>query len=181
MNRLDTKEQIELYALKLLGFKEWTYYLLKRKILEHSDQEDIIDEVLNIFIEQNLLSDERYAKSYILNSRDNKGYGPEKISAMLKSKGVSSKIIDKHLYESHPIWERNAFNIRERKYGALPSDIKEKSKQGNFLQNKGFTFSQIETAFLTSLPDHCLEIENPEGANSNISLSEIKDILKAEA
>lgn len=162
MRILETKKQIEAYALRRLAGQEWSYFLLKRKIMERADNEDLVDEVLQEYIENNWLSDKRFAECYIRSTRDNKGYGPIKIRARLKEKGISDSIINENLYENHPIWNRNAYLIREKKYGHLTSDIKERSKQSNFLQSRGFTYSQINTAFLSSLPEEMKNLENPE-------------------
>lgn len=178
MKQLETKKQIENYALRRLASQEWSYYLLEKKILERCDDKELVEEVLTEFMEKDWLSDERFAECYIRSTRDNKGYGPIKIRARLQEKGVSSHIIDKHLHEDHAIWSKNAFEIRLKKYGELVSDAKEKNRQSNFLQSRGFNFSQIKTSFCKDMPEWCKDVVKPEDENNEISLEEV--ILKIE-
>lgn len=177
MKRLNTSKEIEIFALKKVAGKEWSYFLLKRKIKELTDNPELIDDVLDKFVEDGWLSDQRFAECYTRSTRDNKGYGPIKIKGRLLEKGISEVLISKCLYVNHPIWDRNAFHIRERKYGDIPTDIKEKHKQSTFLQSRGFTFSQINSAFLNNLPDKCADITLPEEDVAKISIDDVKAIL----
>ena len=178
MKRLNKSKEIENFAFRKLAGQEWSYFLLKRKILERTDKPELIEPVLDKLVKDGWLDDVRFAECYIRSTRDNKGYGPIKIRHKLKEKGISSAIIDKHLFEDHPIWERNAFNIRLKKYGSKKIDIKERSKQSTFLQSRGFTFSQIKVAFQDNLADWYQEIVPPEEDKDNVSLIQIIDKIK---
>jgi regulatory protein len=153
MKRLNTTKDIEKYALKILSRKESSYMLLKIKILEKTDEPHLIDNILDKFVSNGWLSDERFAECYVRNTRDNKGYGPNKIKSKLIDKGISSELICKYLLEDHPIWARNAFKLRNKKYGNVPTDDKEINKQIHFLQSRGFNLSQIEVSLKSQLPE----------------------------
>lgn len=112
MKKYNTSKDIELFAFRKLSVQEWTYFLLKRKIVERTDKPELIDDVLGKLVEDNWLSDDRFAECYTRSTRDNKGYGPMKVRGRLKEKGISTTIIEKYLFEDHPIWDRNCFNIR---------------------------------------------------------------------
>jgi regulatory protein len=177
MKKLNTSKEIEAFALKKVASQDWTYFLLQRKIVEKTEFPELIDEVLIEFVEKGWINDQRFAERYAISSRDKKGYGPLKIESMLLNKGVSSNIISKVLHENHPIWDKNAFEIREKKYGNIPTEIKEKYKQSNFLQSRGFTLEQIETSFLSQLPDKCLDFTLPEEDVEEINIEDITNLL----
>lgn len=114
-----------------------------RKLVAKGYSEDEATAAIEMLIEQRVLSDERFAQSY-LDARVEKGFGPLKIRAELRERGVKREIIDQLLEASDTNWNRLAIKVRTKKFGKdKPGEWKEKAKQTRFLQSRGFTDGQI--------------------------------------
>jgi len=128
-------------ALKMLIRREHSQLELSNKLqLKGFDDVDIKDSI-NLLIEQNYQSDERFSEAFIL-MRYNQGKGPAIISLELKKRGIES--FDLSIFD----WFNLAKEVREKKFGKnLPSDYKTQAKQKRFLKSRGFDFDQIDQAF----------------------------------
>ena len=128
-------------ALKMLIRREHSQLELSNKLqLKGFDDVDIKDSI-NLLIEQNYQSDERFSEAFIL-MRYNQGKGPVIISLELKKRGIES--FDLSIFD----WFNLAKEVREKKFGKnLPSDYKTQAKQKRFLKSRGFDFDQIDQAF----------------------------------
>ena len=99
-----------------------------------------------IFLENNLLNDFRYAEAYV-EARKRKGFGPKKIKFELLSKGIDESDIHKVLKEEGG-WKKAAKKAFDKKFKNGPSaKPNEKLKQKSFMKNRGFTFQEIESVF----------------------------------
>ena len=79
--------------------------------------------------------------------RKRKGFGPKRIKYELSSKGIDDSL-SSIIIEDEGGWQeaaKNAFNKKFKKGIAL--EYKDKAKQKNFLQNRGFTFQEIDSVF----------------------------------
>jgi regulatory protein len=100
--------------------------------------------------QQGLLSDERFAESY-LRFRRNKGHGPIRIKQELKQRGVSDDIIAAIVIEDEAEWFDLACTVREKRFGkAFPESVTERAKQQRFLQYRGFNHQQLKHALSNS-------------------------------
>jgi len=147
------KEFNELFArgVRLLAMREHSVKEITNKLFDKSDNADAIHAVVDELLEKKYLSDERFTEAYI-RARGNRGFGPVKIKSELKSKGVSSSLIQDYLNESASIWFDNAQSQYLKKYGdASISAYNAWAKRARFLQNRGFTMEHI----------HCV-IQRPE-------------------
>jgi regulatory protein len=94
-----------------------------------------------------LLSNSRYAGSYV-ESRIQRGHGPLKIRAELRTRGVEDELIDACLEPYATRWPELLERVRAKKIGPeRPADFRERSRQMRFLQQRGFTGVQIEALF----------------------------------
>jgi len=135
MKKVQTHKELYQFALRYLAQREHSTSELISKLKTKTDQAEFIPEVIAELTQKNYLSDARFAESYS-RMRAARGYGKLRIQAELKERGI----VD-------PRWSlpRTIKKVREKKFGAaLPSDIKEKSKQARFLQNRGFSFDEIK-------------------------------------
>lgn len=110
-------------------------YLRKKEFAPNT-----IDYVINKMLEYGYLDDENYAKSFVL-TYSNK-YGKLKLKSMLKSKGVSDKIIDSMLggeVELSDSMEATATKYMKNK------ELNEKNivKLARFLMSRGYEFDKI--------------------------------------
>ena len=83
-----------------------------------------------------------------IEKRMNDGRGPYDILAFLKQKGFDGKEIQKQLQFPDEVWIELAVKEREKRFGqGIPKTAKEKRKQIDFLQRRGFLFEHINAAF----------------------------------
>jgi regulatory protein len=164
------KEFNELFArgLRLLAMREHSVKELTKKLFDKSEKSlkvddaddadgsnssnssdrakvsDAIHAVIDDLLEKKYLSDERFTEVYI-RSRGNRGFGPIKIEAELKSKGVSNNLIQDHLDKGAALWFDNAKAQYQKKYADSPiNDYSAWTKRANFMQSRGFTMEQIQ-------------------------------------
>jgi regulatory protein len=114
--------------------------------VEGADISHTIYAVIDDLIEKEYLSDERFTEVYI-RSRCLRGFGPVKIKAELKNKGVSNHLIQDYLDPGAAIWFDNAKSEYLKKYAGGPiGDYSSWAKRARFLQSRGFNMDQIQCA-----------------------------------
>jgi|TARA_B100001093_G_scaffold30370_1_gene26330 regulatory protein len=133
-------------SLDLLSRREHSRKELKDKLLLRFDSIELIQTVLDKLETNNLINELRFAEAYA-RSRKRKGFGPKKIFYELSTKGITESISDQVILEEGN-WEKVAKAAFIKKFKNGPSEeIKQKLKQKNFLQNRGFGFKEIESVF----------------------------------
>lgn len=111
-----------------------------------SEGADVIYAVVDDLLEKKYLCDERFTEVYI-RSRRNRGFGPVKIKAELKNKGVSNHLIQDYLDQGAAVWFDNAKSEYHKKYGNTQiDDYSTWAKRARFLQSRGFNMDQIHCA-----------------------------------
>ena len=133
-------------ALDVISRREHSEKEIKNKLLKKFDNAELIDEVISKLIKNNLINDVRYAQMYVL-VRKRKGFGPKKIQFELISRGINDSISSLVIKEEGSWKEaaRKAFNKKFK--NGTSQDFKERNKQKSFLQNRGFSFEEIESVF----------------------------------
>ena len=141
-------DRIRLKILDLLSRREHSQKEIIDKLKDRVGSKQKLFEELNTLSEENLQSDERFAESYT-RSRSVKGFGPEKISFELKTKGINENLIDKMVYSDEINWMeiirleyKKKFNIHDN---FSDEDINRAKK---FLLQRGFNFEQIKKLFM---------------------------------
>jgi len=134
-------------AMDYLSRRDHSKLELQQKLKSKGFDSNDIDFALNKLVEENLLSDARFAQSYI-HYRVSKGVGPVKIRHELKLKGLSNDTIQQAEEDEGVDWFSQLQLIAERKYGSKPAkDFKEKQKRSRFLQQRGFVMHDIMRLF----------------------------------
>jgi len=134
-------------AIRYLSYREYAVGELRAKLLKKFDSKLGITQVLERLLTEDLLSEQRYAESY-LRARVNKGYGPEYIRNELISRGLKKTLIDKVLQNSDIVWEEEVYKVWNKKFKATQLDeIQDKARQWRFLQYRGFSHDQIKVLF----------------------------------
>ncbi len=129
-------------ALSLLTRREHSRLELIKKLQQKDYSNKDIEFAISLLVEQKYQSDERFTESFI-NMRFGQGKGPLLIAIELKDRGIHD--FDLSIRD----WFNLAREVRRKKYGSdIPSEYKEKAKQKRFLQSRGFSFDQINKAFL---------------------------------
>ena len=133
-------------ALDIISRREHSQKELTGKLLNKFSEEEIVNSVINNLVKKNLLNDSRYSEAYVV-SRKRKGFGPKKILYELISRGVIENIAYKAI-QNEGGWKDaalKAFNKKFKKGKAM--DFEELNKQKTFLQNRGFSFEEIDSVF----------------------------------
>ena len=83
-------------ALSYLTRREYSRRELELKLLDKGFVDVEIDEALTQLIDENYLSDERFAEAFV-KSRANRGYGPVKIRLELSERAVANDLIEANI------------------------------------------------------------------------------------
>jgi len=129
-------------SLDLLSRREHSVFELIQKLKKRYGPNKLINDVIIRLQESNLLDDQRFAEGYI-KVRARKGFGPRRIDAELQQRKVSEAIINQELSMIEN-WNELALLAFKKKFTNFQKDTKEILKAKSFLQNRGFSFEQIE-------------------------------------
>jgi regulatory protein len=101
--------------------------------------------VIAALVEERILDDERYAHTYVARHAE-RGQGPVRIAADLRSLGISAELIDTVL-RSGLNWHSLAVRVRKAKFGpTVPAAWAQRARQARFLQYRGFSADHIRSA-----------------------------------
>ena len=129
-------------SLDLLSRREHSVFELTQKLKKRYGLNKLINDVIIRLQESNLLDDQRFAEAYI-KVRARKGFGPRRIDVELQQRKVSEAIINQELSIIEN-WNELALLAFKKKFSNFQKDTKEILKAKSFLQNRGFSFEQIE-------------------------------------
>ena len=133
-------------ALDIISRREHSEKEIREKLYKKFNDHKVSELVITSLIEKGLVNDHRFAEMYII-ARKRKGFGPKKIAYELLAKGVSDHISSQALNEEGG-WRIAALNAFNKKYkNGIADNFKEMNKQKIFLQNRGFTFEEIDSVF----------------------------------
>ena len=133
-------------ALAIVSRREHSEKELKNKLLEKFDAPEIIEQVVLKLIENNLINDVSFAEMYVL-IRKRKGFGPKKIQFELMARGIDDSISSLVITEEGS-WKEAAQKAFNKKFkNGASQEFKERNKQKTFLQNRGFSFEEIDSVF----------------------------------
>ena len=133
-------------ALDIVSRREHSEKEIKNKLLEKFDAPEIIEQVVLKLIENNLINDVRFAEMYVLIRKRN-GFGPKKIQFELMARGIDDSISSLVITEEGS-WKEAAQKAFNKKFkNGASQEFKERNKQKTFLQNRGFSFEEIDSVF----------------------------------
>ena len=133
-------------ALDIISRREHSQKELTDKLGKKYDIPELINSVIHNLIEKNLLNDFRFSQAYVV-ARKRKGFGPKKIGYELVSRGVNENTASE-VIDAESGWNEAALQAFNKKYKAgISKDFKERNKQKVFLQNRGFSFEEIDSVF----------------------------------
>jgi regulatory protein len=144
---LQSTAEIRFSAMNLLARREHSRLELVRKLQQRVDDKALLDEALDRLIEDNLLDEERFCEAFV-RMRANGGYGPIRVRAELKERGVCDELISRYITLHEADWPKQVIAVFEKKYGLnADADAKIRASQKRFLAQRGFSFEQIKLAF----------------------------------
>lgn len=129
-------DELKARALRTLAQREHSRAELARKLAAHGEP-DAVEAVLDRMSELGLLSDSRFAESYV-RSRAGR-LGQRRIQHELAQRGVDPETISEALASELGETElERARAVWARKFGSTPGDAKEWARQARFLTARGF-------------------------------------------
>ena len=133
-------------ALDIISRREHSEKEVTSKLLKKFNEPDLIATALSRLKDNNLINDERYAEMYT-QIRKRKGFGPKRIKYELSSKGIDDSL-SSLIIEDEGGWQEAAKNAFNKKFKqGIATEYKDQVKQKIFLQNRGFTFQEIDSVF----------------------------------
>lgn len=129
-------------ALRLLARREYGRAELRRKLRRDHAESDV-EQVLDRLVAEGLLSDGRFAEMFV-RSRIGQGYGPLRVRAELRERGIGAEAAETALAEADVDWRALAAEVRRKRFGTeLPQEMKEQARQARFLQYRGFDAADV--------------------------------------
>ncbi|KQV36494.1 recombination regulator RecX [Massilia sp. Root335] len=131
-------------ALKYLSTREHSRIELARKLSRYAEEGDDVEALLDFLEKNNWLSQERFAES-LVNRRAGR-YGNARVLAELQQHGVNGEAFDELKSGLKDTEVKRAREVWRRKFGTVPQDAEERSKQMRFLLQRGFSQSAVRAA-----------------------------------
>lgn len=138
MDGPDTSAALKARALRHLVRREHSRSELARKLAPRAESPAALEQLLDALAARKQLSDQRYAE--LRAHQLSRKYGAARIRLDLKSKGVSSDLVERVAAEGE--LERAAA-ILTRKYPAPAGSREERARRMRFLQSRGFSHDTI--------------------------------------
>ena len=139
---LDSPAAVRRAAMDLLARREHGRVELSRKLRLRGAPAELIEPALDRLADEGLLSEARYLESFV-RMRGNAGYGPLRIREELSQRGLARDAIEQALRNSGFDWNAQLHEIWQSKFGVLPSDQRDKARQGRFLSYRGYPLDMI--------------------------------------
>ncbi len=125
-------------AIRLLARREHSRRELAAKLVARGFGDAAVAEVLDALEAEGLLSDARFVESY-LHSRREKGYGPLRLRAELRERGVDEALIESGLAALDAEWTSICERAWRKRFGGRrPRGFGERARQQRFLYQRGF-------------------------------------------
>jgi len=146
-NGVADPQSLERTAVGLLARREHSRAELRQKLTTRGHSAEAVDALLDRLAAQRLQSDERYVEAYV-RVRSGRGYGPQRIRAELRERGIADELIEAALAAQPAAGTPRIDDVWRRKYtGHLPVDYRERARQMRFLQQRGFSLADIHALF----------------------------------
>jgi len=144
-----TEAEVRDLALRYLTRREYGLEELKRKLIGRGADTNVAESVVGRCADENLVSDERFAQMYV-RTRMRRLFGPLKIRAELRQRGVDDGAITAAMPADESRWHDLAAQWAEKRYRE-PLDYNGRAKIYRSLVSRGFTHEQANAAL-----DHCV-------------------------
>lgn len=137
-------------AMDYLARRDHGQHELVGKLIGAGFDAEIARQAVARLSAEGLQDDRRYIEGFA-QSRINQGKGLVRLRAELRQKGLDAALIDEVLQQLSIDWRALASAVRRKKFGAAqPRSFSDKARQMRFLQYRGFTQAEIQSA----LGDH---------------------------
>lgn len=125
-------------AMNLLARREHSRLEIARKLHRRYSEYELVETALDKLTADGLLSEDRFTEAYV-NYRKRLGFGPVRIAAELRERGIGEPLANRYLNQSLESWIEAALAAQKKKFGeGTPATAEEKAKQQRFLSYRGF-------------------------------------------
>lgn len=140
----DPSKRARQAALRMLERREFSAAELQRRLTSKGiENAEVVVAELG---KNGLQSDTRFAESMV-RARANRGYGPLRIAAELKARGVADDIGRDALDAWTAKWPALAMQAKRKRFGvSVPHEWTERARQQRFLEYRGFEQDHIRSA-----------------------------------
>jgi regulatory protein len=126
--------------------RERTHWDVREKLVKWGVSTKDREDVIATLISENYLNEERYATAFANDKSRFFGWGPKKISSMLKLKGVSERNISVALKQldgnATKALMKEIFDKQSKKWSKLP-EYQFRMKMARYLIGKGYDSSEV--------------------------------------
>ena len=140
-------------ALKLLAQREHSRLELERKLTPHVEEGDDLAAVLDALEAKNFINPERVAQSVVYTR--SKKLGTARVVQELRNKGLDDDTVRAATEQLRSTEHARAWDIWQRKFGALPATPQERMKQMRFLASRGFGGDVVAKVLKGMAPEEC--------------------------
>lgn len=139
-----TEADVRDMAVRYLSRREYGIEELRRKLIQRGSKPLIAEKVVSECVEQNLVSDERFAEMYV-RMRIRRHFGPLKIRGELRQRGIGDQVIAESMKVDQDVWFDSAeYWVARRVHSEL--DFAARAKLHRSLMNRGFSHEQASVA-----------------------------------
>ncbi len=128
-------------ALRLLARREHSREELKRKLVQHAQEGEDVEVLLDELVQRGWLSDARFAEQCV--RAKSRRFGPLKLAQQLRSKGVDEETIARGFRAAAADGASSLESVWRSRFGAPAADPREKARQARFLQGRGFALDEV--------------------------------------
>ncbi|OOG28120.1 RecX family transcriptional regulator [Thioalkalivibrio denitrificans] len=133
-------------AVRLQARREHSRSELRRKLVHKGHQADAVDEALDRLAAQRFQSDARFVDTFVRH-RVQQGYGPVRIAAELRERGVDGADVEAGIASAEADWQVLAREAALKRFGEAPAaDAREWAKRARYLQSRGFPADMVRRA-----------------------------------
>lgn len=134
---MTSKPSLQTRAVGYLARREYSRLELEKKLAEYAQTPEALAQVLDALEQRGLLSAERVVEQIVHGRRQK--YGAQRIRHELREKGIAEHLIDTAMIDLKGTELETARAVWRRKFGVIPENLKERSKQMRFLAGRGFS------------------------------------------
>jgi regulatory protein len=129
-------------ALRYLSMREHSRLELGRKLSRHAQEGDDVERLLDSLEAAKLLSQSRFSESLV--HRRATRFGNNRILSELQSHGIDPGSLTEIKANLSSDEIARAREVWRKKFGHVPADATERTKQMRFLQQRGFSHQTIQ-------------------------------------
>lgn len=137
----DTPRELKARALRLLMRRDHGRAELVKKLAQHAESNEAVEQLLDELVRRKLLSEDRMAESRA-NTLSRK-FGVSRIRHDLRAKGIADETIERVAAEAQATEVERAREIWKRKFREPAASRADRAKQMRFLAARGFSHDTI--------------------------------------